>query len=237
MARIPAGEFLMGCDPSSSVAPCLDGESPPHLIYLEEYYIDLTEVSIIQYKQCMMEETCRPPDFGESDIHIFRYLNPEYSDHPIVSIDWYDARQYCTWRGKRLPNEAEWEKAARGAEDERFFPWGNDTPNCILTNFNGLNESCPGETSPIGEYIAGASPYGALNMAGNVREWVADWYDANKYFSPDSEIPREYDPGGEKVLRGGSYNSDWIGVRVNYRGHNPPTHFSFDTGFRCAIDP
>lgn len=226
----------MGCDPSSSVAPCLDGESPSNLLYLEEYFIDLTEVSITQYKQCEMEEVCRPPDFGESDFHIFSYLNPEYSDHPIVGVDWYDARQYCTWVGKRLPSEAEWEKAARG-DDERFFPWGSDTPDCTLLNFSGDDGNCPGETTQVRDYLPGASPYGALNMAGNVREWVADWYDANKYFTPDSESTPEYSPDGEKVLRGGSYNSDWIAVRVTSRGHNPPTIRGFDIGFRCAMDP
>jgi len=125
-------------------------------------------------------------------------------------------------------------KIARGVEDERFFPRGSAIPDCTLTNFNG---SCLGETTPLGEYLTGASRFGALNMAGNVREWVANWSDANKYFSPDSEILREYDPGGEKALRGGLYNGDWIRVRVNYLGHNPPNHFIFYTGFRCAMDP
>jgi len=236
MIRVAAGEFLMGCDPWDSRSPCLDGESPSHGVYLDDFYIDLTEVTNTQYARCAGQEACRPPEFNESGMHIAMYENPEYADYPITNVNWYDARDYCTWVGKRLPSEAEWEKAARGAGDERFYPWGSQAPDCSLLNFTGFDGACQGVTTSVGEYPRGASPYGALDMAGNVREWVADWYDANYYLTPPATNPHGPESGGEKILRGGSYSSDWIGVRVNRRDHNPPTFRGSDIGFRCARD-
>ena len=236
IVTIPAGEFLMGCDPWDSRSPCLDGESPSHIVYLDGFAIDLTEVSNSQYALCVAHDACRPPHFGDSDLQSAKYENPDFSNFPVTNVNWYDARDYCRWVGKRMPSEAEWEKAARGDQDERFYPWGDSIPDCSLTNFAGLNGDCPGGKTPAEDYPAGASPYGLLNMAGNVREWVADWYDANYYFSEPPENPQGPDTGWEKVLRGGSYNSDWIDIRVNRRGHNPPTFRGSDIGLRCARD-
>ena len=234
MVTIPSGEFLMGCDPWDSRAPCLDGESPSHTVYLDVYAIDLTEVSNAQYAQCVAHEACRPPDFGDADLQSAKYDTPEFDNYPVTNVDWYDARDYCIWVGKRLPSEAEWEKAARGDQDERFYPWGDIAPDCSLVNFIGLNGDCQDATTPVEDYPNGASPYGLLNMAGNVREWVADWYDANFYFSEPPDNPQGPESGWEKVLRGGSYNSDWVDIRVNRRSHNPPTFREADVGFRCA---
>jgi formylglycine-generating enzyme required for sulfatase activity len=236
MITIPSGEFLMGCDPWDSRSPCLDGESPSHIVYLDSYAIDLSEVTNVQYALCVAAEACRPPDFGDSDLQGAKYGSADFNNHPVSSVDWYDARDYCRWVGKRLPTEAEWEKAARGDLDERFYPWGDITPDCALVNFTGLNGDCPGGTTPVEDYPVGASPYGLLNMAGNVREWVADWYDANYYLSAPPDNPQGSDSGWEKVLRGGSYNSDWIDIRVNRRCHNPPVFRGSDVGFRCARD-
>lgn len=236
MVTIPAGEFLMGCDPWDSRAPCLDGESPSHTVFLDSYQIDLTEVSNAQYALCVAAGACRPPDFGDSDLHSAKYVNPDFSRYPITHVNWYDARDFCAWVGKRLPSEAEWEKAARGDQDERFYPWGDITPDCSLVNFVGLNGDCPGATTPVEDYPAGASQFGLLNMAGNVREWAADWYDANYYFSEPPDNPPGPETGSEKSLRGGSFNSDWVGIRVNRRSHNPPAFKAGDTGFRCARD-
>lgn len=227
----------MGCDPWDSRAPCLDGESPSHTIYLDDFYIDLTEITNAQYVQCVAQDACRPPDFDESDLHLSMYESPEFADHPVTGVDWYDARDYCAWVGKRLPTEAEWEKAARGIEDDRFYPWGGQIPDCSLLNFTELSEACLGATTQVGEYPRGASPYGLLDMAGNVREWVADWYDANYYFSEPPDNPPGPAGGEEKILRGGSWSSDWVGVRVSQRGHNPPTFRTSDIGFRCAMNP
>ena len=237
MVLIPAGEFLMGCDLSDSRAPCLDGESPSHTVYLDDYYIELTEGTNTQYASCVAEEACRPPDFGQSDFDQFMFESPEYADYPITNVNWYDARDYCDWVGKRLPSEAEWEKAARGDGDDRFYPWGGGAPQCSLLNFSDLDGECLGATTPIGQYPHGASPYGLLDMAGNVREWVADWYNADYYFSNPPENPPGPESGAEKVLRGGSFSNDWIGVRVSRRGHNPPTFRGSDIGLRCAGGP
>lgn len=236
MVTIPAGEFLIGCDPWDSRAPCLDGESPSHDIYLDNYAIDLMEVSNSQYARCVEAGVCRPPNFGNSDLQQARYENPAFRKYPVTNINWYDARDYCTWVGKRLPSEAEWEKAARGDQDERFYPWGDAAPDCSIVNFMGLNGDCPGSTTPVDEFHAGTSPYGVYNMAGNVGEWVADWYDANYYLAEPPDNPQGPDQGFERVIRSGSYNSDWIGIRVNWRGHNPPSFRSSDLGFRCARD-
>ena len=236
MIAIPAGKFLMGCDLWDSRAPCIDGESPSHMVHLDSYLIDLTEVSNAQYAQCVAAEACRPPNFGDSDLQSAKYENPDFGSYPITNVDWYDASDYCAWVGKRLPSEAEWEKAARGDQDERFYPWGDITPDCSLGNFVGLNGDCHGTTTPVDDYSQGASPYGLLNMAGNVHEWVADWYDANYYFSELPGNPRGPEQGYEKVMRGGSYNSDWLGVRVNRREHNPPIFRAGDLGLRCAQD-
>jgi formylglycine-generating enzyme required for sulfatase activity len=236
MIGIPAGEFLMGCDPWDSRSPCLDGEAPSHTVYLGSFEIDLTEVSNAQYALCVAHQACRPPDFSDADMQGAKYGKPEFSEYPITNITWYDARDYCAWVGKRLPSEAEWEKAARGDQDERFYPWGDSTPDCSLSNFQGFNGDCPGANSPVDDHTAGASPYGLLNMAGNVREWVADWYDANYYMVSPAGHPTGPDEGQERAIRGGSYNSDWIGIRVNQRGHNPPAFRAADLGFRCAGD-
>ena len=126
--------------------------------------------------------------------------------------------------------------AARGDQDERFYPRGDSTPDYTLVNFTGLNGDCPDATTPVEDYPNGASPYGLLNMAGNVREWAADWYDANYYFSEPPDNPQGPESGWEKVLRRGSYNSDWVDIRVNRRSHNPPTFREADIGFRCARD-
>ena len=226
----------MGCDLWDSRSPCLDGEAPSHRVLLDSYAIDLTEVSNTQYARCVAADACRPAQFGDSDLQEARFANPDFGEHPITNVDWYDARDYCSWVGKRLPSEAEWEKAARGDQDERFYPWGDRTPDCTLANFDSLNGDCAGETNPVDNYPAGASSYGLLNMAGNVREWVADWYDANYYISEPHDFPQGPESGWEKVMRGGSHNSDWISIRVNSRDHNPPDFRAADLGFRCASD-
>ena len=237
MKIIPAGAFLMGCDPWDSRSPCLDSEAPSHIVYLKRFAIDVFEVNNKQYADCVTADACRPPKFGESDLQAAKYENQAFNDFPITNINWYDARDYCGWVGKRLPSEAEWEKAARGDQDERFYPWGDRTPDCSLVNFAGLDGNCPGSTTAVDEFPAGASPYGILNLAGNVREWVADWFDANYYLNDVVNNPPGPQTGWERSIRGGSYNSDWIDIRVNARGHNPPEFRAENLGFRCASDP
>ncbi|HET7144801.1 MAG TPA: SUMF1/EgtB/PvdO family nonheme iron enzyme, partial [Anaerolineales bacterium] len=171
--------------------------------------------------------------------------DPEFQDYPVVEVTWYDANAYCQWAGRRLASEAEWERAARG-DDMRTFPWGDEPPNAH--NSNSLN--IVGDTSRVGTYTEGASPFGALDMAGNVWEWVADYYRHSYYAESPDENPTgpAEDPGNHlRVIRGGSFQDDMLNLRLSNRGYevgpNPSVlsadpayygHRSTKIGFRCA---
>jgi eukaryotic-like serine/threonine-protein kinase len=245
---VPAGEFLMGSTDaqiSDAVQDCVaDGisqsncedwiepEAPQHTIYLDAYWVDRTEVTNGMYALCVANGACDPPrDRGSNNRNSY-YGNSEYDDYPVIFVDWNDASAYCRWAGRRLPSEAEWEKAARGT-DGRIYPWGNETPSGNLLNFN-WNE---GDTTAVGSYPAGASPYGALDMAGNVWEWVNDWYDENFYASSPSTNPDGPASGQYRVLRGGSWVSYDSHVRAAYRDNYGPGNSDNDVGFRCAVAP
>jgi formylglycine-generating enzyme required for sulfatase activity len=152
-------------------------------------------------------------------------------DHPVVRISWQDALDYCTWVNTRLPSEAEWEKAAKG-EENQTYPWG-DTGACEFGNFSG----CVGSSSAVGSYPEGKSVYGALDMSGNVWEWVADWYDAAYYEISPQENPAGPGNGSSRVLRGGSWYFDQFFARVSNRHYDYPFTTSFNYGFRCASSP
>ena len=223
MILIPAGEFTMG-EPEGY------DTSPEHLVYLDAYWIDQTEVTNAQYARCVGAGECAfRVQAAETEIH---FDNPAYASHPVVYISWYDAVQYCEWAGRRLPTEAEWEKAARGV-DGRIFPWGNSSPKEKLLNFKNII----GDTTPIGSYPLGASPYGVLDMAGNVREWVADWFKAGYYRSSPSQNPPGPVAGEKRVLRGGSFTESFHGVRVTTRFAHIPESPGLNRGFRCAVSP
>ena len=221
MVKIPAGEFTMGSDGYT------DEEKPAHRVYLDEYYIDKLEVTNRQYKRF-----CDLTGKGYPTSSDFRN-NP---DGPVARISWHDARGYCEWVGRRLPTEAEWEKAARG-RDARTYPWGGRTPDGSQCNskIEGDGYITP---APVGHFPSGVSPYGCLDMAGNVAEWCSDWLAAGYYRRSPGSNPKG-DSASDKtppcrVVRGGDYWSSADHVRCAYRDGWKPTGSSNQIGFRCA---
>jgi len=222
---VPQGNFSMGSAPGDP------DEQPVHSVYLDAYWIDQTEVTNAMYSLCVKAGTCKQPANMGSKSRSSYYDNAKFANYPVISVSWTDANAYCTWAGRRLPTEAEWEKAARGT-DGRTYPWGNEAPTSKLLNFNANI----GDTTAVGSYPDGASPYGALDMAGNVWEWVADWFDANYYASSPSSNPPGPDSGQyQRVLRGGDWQYGPSVVRTTIRAryvYNCGEVCGF--GFRCA---
>lgn len=196
-------------------------EKPRRRVYLDAYYIDKYEVTNALYGKFMQATGRSAPTLWGANFN-----GPA---QPVVGVSWDDAEAYCKWAGKRLPTEAEWEKAARGT-DGRKYPWGEQWDSSRANS----SEAKLNKTAPVGSYPAGASPYGAHDMAGNVWEWVADWYDANYYQRAPGSNPKGPDSGQYRVLRGGSWlHVPWL-LRSATRFWYVPTGRSYIIGFRCA---
>ena len=224
MAEIPAGEFAMGLDGMQA----LEDERPKHRVWLPTFFMDLHEVTTGQYASYLAATNRAAPWQWES-VNL-----AQHADRPVIGVDWTDAEAYCRWKGKRLPTEAEWEKAARGA-DGRLYPWGNQVPTKNLANFAlGARFSYSQVLMPVQSYEQGKSPYGLYHMAGNVWEWVQDWYGVNYYEVSPEHNPQGPEQGQFKVLRGGSW-SDLPKYLLTYGRFklSPETRNSY-VGFRCA---
>ena len=223
MRLVPAGAFEMGSDTISSK------ELPVHTVSLDPFYMDEHEVTNAMYARCVAADGCSEPSHGS-------YANAEVADHPVTYVSWEQAGQYCAWAGARLPTEAEWEKAGRGGLGGMTYPWGNDNPVCTPGAINGAqSDVCDGDTVPVKSF--GPNGYGLYDMAGNVWEWVADWYDDGYYASLTSGVSNPSGPatGTYRVLRGGSWSDDEFGVRVALRNWLDPGDTSYYvTGFRCS---
>ncbi len=235
MRFIPAGTFLMGT--SDKNAP--DREKPQHTVTLSSFWIDETEVTNEQYKLCVEAGSCAAPVIRTA------YDDSGRADHPVTLVNWEEANTYCRWLAGEtgwdvhLPTEAQWEKAASwdpSTQAKRRYPWGDKDPSPRLLNFDGSGLN---RTVPAGSYPDGASAYGVLDMAGNVWEWVADWY--SEY---DDDIPEQpvVDPtglgvGNARVVRGGSYGYGGSEARSTYRNLSDPQKAKgYDLGFRCAVN-
>jgi len=230
--RIPAGQFLMGSDPRIDQVAGKD-ELPQHEVYLDEYWIGKYPVTNEQYQVFVAETNNKSPKhWFKSEIPIGK------ENHPVVYVSWKDSRDFCNWLSKKnrlkidLPTEAQWEKAARGT-DGRIYPWGNESPDKSLANF----DRNIGDTTEVGKYPDGASPYGALDMAGNVWEWVADWYDEYYYSNSPATNPEGPSSWEGRVLRGGSWRDikDLIRSAVRDRNNPTDTFYYYGYGFRCAL--
>jgi formylglycine-generating enzyme required for sulfatase activity len=218
MVVIEGGDFTMGC---GSTLSC-DVDEQTHLVTISTFHIDKTEVTEDDYRRCVGAGVCLPPSCNFDPV-----TRP---DHPVVCVRWIDAFTYCERLGKRLPSEAEWEKAARWV-DGRPYPWGTIEPTCLQANYIG----CAGETEAVGMHPQGESPYGVLDMAGNVWEWVGDWYDAAYYATSPPVDPTGPDaPTGSRVVRGGAFASGAAEIRVPNRDTRPPEDAAPNRGFRCA---
>jgi formylglycine-generating enzyme required for sulfatase activity len=243
MIFIPGGEFIMGSgasEVSQAQSDCLaagpgcntsqfEDEAPMRTVTLDGFYIDQTEVSLADFKTFVEATGYQSTSVAKGDPLQYTWLafdQPERQDHPVRWMSWHDARAYCQWAGKRLPTEAEWEKAARGT-DGLIYPWGNIWDDARVPH---------GDTASVDAFPAGASPYGVLGMAGGVWEWVADWYDPFYYQNGQLVNPTGPEDGRDKVLRGGAFGNEPWKLRATFRHFGGATGYSQDHGFRCARD-
>jgi formylglycine-generating enzyme required for sulfatase activity len=262
MVYVPAGEFKMGIDVDGAkfawqlcreykgkIAPgvckreSFANEQMAHTVALDGFWIDRTEVTNGQYQLCVEAGICEPPVKSSSFTRESYYGNSTYADYPVIWVSWHQAADYCTWVGGQLPTEAEWEYAARGPEG-RVFPWGDAFDgtrlnycdvNCTLGPADKTVDDGYADTAPVGTYDpVGVSWCGAQDLAGNVREWVADWFG---YYSLERQVnPMGPSSGESRIPRGGSWLDTPDDVRSTNRGENTPDYTRHKVGFRCAKD-
>jgi formylglycine-generating enzyme required for sulfatase activity len=223
MALIPAGEFIMGAD---ELAP---DTRPAHKVLLSAYWLDRHPVTNALYRKCVEGGGCLPPKDR------LAFDDPERAQHPVVNVTWMQARAYCHWKGKRLPTEAEWEKAARGT-DARRFPWGNESEPLAHRIKSGDAKVAGNGTEPVGSRPVTLSPYGIADMVGSVAEWVKDWYSEDFYQVSPVQDPQGPVRGSFRVLRGGELSELPLSHHVSNRSWDEMTYWGPTLGFRCALD-
>jgi len=241
MVFVPAGPFEMGSNDGDS------DEKPVHTVTLDGFWMDQTEVTNAMFAAFLNEMGNQSEDgvtwldeAGE-DVRIEKSGSAwqpmgGYGDHPVVEVNWYGAEAYCEWAGGRLPTEAEWEKAARGGLEGKKYPWGDEAPTCQAGARNGTQYgACDGRTVPVGTFQPNG--YGLYDMAGNIWEWVSDWYDANYYSNSPSSNPTGPASGGFRVLRGGTWYGSGGSIRSANRNGVTPDYTNSNIGFRCLRSP
>lgn len=235
MVLIPGGFFTMGSDHDEA------DEKPAHRVYVNAFHMDKYEVTTSRYAK-FLQATGRERPFKWNEVDLLRD-----GDRPVIGLSWEDAHAYCRWSGKRLPSEAEWEKAARGT-DKREYPWGNEDPTSDHGNFDqGFKWKGYTTLSVVGSFESGKSPYGVYDLSGNVTEWTADWYASGYYRAspvlnpqgpslPEKAKPFSLDFSHRKVVRGASWVSGLKGMHSTMRAGSAPHNRHGDVGFRCAQD-
>ena len=222
MVEVPAGEFIMGSNDKKA-------EEPRQKVYLDAFYIDKNEVTAAQYDQCLRGGGCTKPTKKGSDC---TWGKRGKERHPMNCVNWQQAHGYCRWAGRRLPTEAEWEKAARGAHGQTY-PWPGNHSSCQFAISDEGGDGCGRDSTwPVGSRPAGASPYGALDMVGNVWEWTADW--SGHYSASRRRNPRGPASGSKKIRRGGGFDDDPGKFNASSRDARNPSRAADDIGFRCA---
>jgi eukaryotic-like serine/threonine-protein kinase len=249
---VDSGDFLMGAVPNDPFAKTSieNGRAYPEIpqftLYLDGYWFDKYEVTNAQWAKCVDAGACKPSNLERSFTREKYYGNPDFDNYPVLYVDWFMAGEYCEWAGRRLPTEAEWEKAARGT-DGRLYPWGNEEITGEYANFCDIN--CPEiklhanpnyddgypDTAPVGSFPKGASPYGAMDMSGNVWEWTSTIVMPYPYDAADGrEDPDPTDVPGERVWRGGTWSNGTWWLRSSIRYRSVQTYWYGNLGFRCA---
>ena len=247
MVLIPAGEFIRGTDSEQANTD----QKPAHQVYLDAFYIDKYEVTNAEYEEFILVGGYKKREFwteeGWNFIQKFQFDADEWHqietplqygensvstdpNHPVIGVSWYEANAYAAWAGKRLPTEAEWEKAARGT-DGRIYPWGNEMDFSKLSYFPHATK-----VQTVGSFANGASPYGVLDMAGSVWEWCGDWYGEGYYSQSPQKNPKGPDKGEYRVLRGGGWDSIRLQLRCSYRYYELAGRRTYNVGFRCVQD-
>jgi serine/threonine-protein kinase len=260
MVYVSAGKFTMGKTAKDALAACSkfendcaplidwSDEQPPHTVYLDAFRIDKTDVTNAMYAKCVSAGACQKPLSSSSAMRSSYFGNPQYNNYPVINVNWDMAQAYCKWAGVRLPTEAEFEKTAIGT-DGRTYPWGNQLPTCSLTNFGTVPGAgdCVSDTSAVDSYPSGTSPYGALDMDGNVIDWVSDWYSPTYYASSpasnptgptsgSSNPPLGPSTGQSHVLRGAYWDEEGGALFSSNRNWYDPQAINLDAiGFRCAV--